>query len=305
MPLCINAKTVEEGIRIASEFEWGEKAIDSVLDVYKKYGGWIERYRGSVPAIYVAFGIRHESHGNPLHTSDPVIKESGLWSLLPGFCEKHNIDPFDPEANIWGACYLRNSRIKMIMDDPAYNWLADADPYDWTQLAILLHGGIGFGGWKAVMDLVFPTPPPLGSYERTYPYEYMRQWMEANASSVPKLGRMRPGIVVCRVMREANIEFLASLGQVAVPGQYTVIPRPGHLPPWRPALFNAIWGTSKDARKTLYPQYLRTSKVASIPEMEPYTRGSYRKRSRAIPIIGVSALAVTVACLIAAVVGSR
>jgi hypothetical protein len=161
-------------------------------------------------------------------------------------------------------------------------------------------GGIGMGGWRAIMDLVFPTPPAKGSAARRHPYGYIRAWMQKNAGSVPKLGRMNPGIVVCRVMRDANIRFMAKLGQVATPGYYKLIPRPSHLKKWNEDRFDAVWATPKDARAGKFAGYYRKAPLDTLPTMEAYR--AYQ-REVVIPHVGGIVLGATLVGISCGVLG--
>ena len=264
MPACVKATTAQEGAKFAAGFK--PPNLNKVLALYRVYQTWIERYRGALTGISIAQGILHESGGNPLSTSSPSLKESGLWSIVAGVMQNLNIDPFDPEANIWAGAWLRNDRLRQIVEDPEFSWLRDADPYDWTVITGKMPGSLGFPGWKVMMRKIFPSPPPKGSGQRVHPYQYIRTWVLSRPGQVPKLGEMGPGIVACRMLRDIDTPQLASLGALYAPGQYMLVPRPAHLPLYNETKFRKVWGTPKLLRPALFPEYLRTP---GLPEGRP------------------------------------
>lgn len=261
MASCRDAETIQEGIDIARRYKVTAKSKMRALTTYHKYKAWIDQYRGGVPPVSIASGILHESGDNPLSTSDVRLKETGLWSLLPGFCQTHSIDPFDPEANIWGGARLRNERIKRAIND--FPWIIDADPYDYTKLVIKFPGSVGYGGWRIIMRTVFPQAPT--GQTRRHPFAYMKNWILTNPNRARRLkvGRMSVPLIVCRTFRCHATDLLRDIGQLAKPGEYRIIPRPAHLPAWNTSKFNRIWSSARSRRKSLFPEYLKTP-IATI-----------------------------------------
>lgn len=242
MARLIDAKTIPEALEIAKKMSGkiGDKETDKIKDLYAKYKTFIDKYRGALPPLSVAQGLMHESVGDPEHTSDPLIGESGLWSILPGQAMGSNFDPFDPESNIWAGGRLRNERVKEILSK--WPWLAQSDPRDYTTITQKMPGSLGQGGFKQIMKLIFPKPPTGDRLK--YPYKYMQAWVtnSANWPRIPTLGRQKPPLVAGRIYRDIAGEWLEEVGQLAVPGEYKLIPRPEHLPPFNPTRWAQIWG---------------------------------------------------------------
>lgn len=268
MPACIHAKDAKQGIRYGEGYNSrgiGERGHAKIVEVVERYRPWVETYRGGNPELSVGSGIMHESRGDPTSTSDPHIGESGLMSVTTGLSRKWDVDPFDPEANIWAGNRLKNERVRRILDDPEFSWLADAEPFDWTKLAWKLPGSLGFGGWKVIMRRVFPRPPT--GEARRKPYEHMVDAVRRAPGKVPTIGRMNPGIVACRIVRQSGTMYLEEHGSLVTPDQVEVIARPDHLPRFDEAKYARVWGTPKRRRHDRFPEYLR------VPE-KPLTTGT-------------------------------
>jgi len=242
MARLIDAKTIPEALALAKKMSGkiGANEEKKIRALYEKYKVFIDKYRGALPPLSVAQGLMHESVGDPEHTSDPIIGESGLWSILPGQALGNDFDPFDPEANIWAGGRLRNERIKEILDK--WPWLKDSDPRDYTTITQKMPGSLGLGGFKTMMRVIFPSEPT--GERRKYPYRYMQSWVanSANWGKIPTLGRQKPPLVAGRIYRDIAGEWLESIGQLAVPGQYALIPRPSHLPKFNPERWAKLWG---------------------------------------------------------------
>lgn len=250
--------SIQAAAEYGDRYKIGADARARILDIYETYRGWIDRYRGGVSPLGAASGMSWESRGDPLKfTPGKAIKEIGLWSITEGVAKNLDIDPFDPEANIWAGAHLRNDRVRQIMQDTRFNWLRDADAYDWTKLVWKLPGSLGLGGWRILMLKAFPTPPPVGRDQRRYPYDALRDWMLDHPGQVPKLGGMWPTLVACRVFRHHGVDFLRDVGQLSLPGYYKVIPRPSRLPRWNEAKFDAVVATPANQRLARFPEYNR------------------------------------------------
>jgi len=260
MAACYHAKTVAAGLKSADMFNEagiGITGAAKIMAIYGRYRGWLEAYKGGIPALSLAEGINHESGGNPLSTSDddPDLRETGLITVTTGVSKRLDIDPFDPESNIWAGARLRNERFLSILADPKYSWLKDASRWDFTSL-VVKGTGVGFPGWKKFMDIVFPVPPAKGSFARLHPQLYVNQWLRDNPGKVPTLGRQGPGVVACRFARNSSADWLKEMGSLAKPRGFKLIPRPKHLPHFDEAKYNKMWSLSEAARMAQYPEYL-------------------------------------------------
>lgn len=250
--------SITEAAEYGDSYQLGSAMRERIHEVYRTYKGWIDRYCGGITPISLASGMSWESRGNPYKfRAGESIKEIGLTSLTEGVARNLDVDPFDPEANIWAGAYLKNDRIRRIVEDEQFAWLVEADPYDWTKLTGKLPGSLGFGGWKAIMLLVFPSPPPPGSVRRIYPYDYMRAEILAHPGAVPKLGNMWPTLVACRIFRHSGVDFLEDVGQLHRPGAYRLIPRPRSLPRWNAEKFREVVRTPPSKRPSRFPEYDR------------------------------------------------
>jgi hypothetical protein len=244
MPAFIYAKNVGEAIEWAKKARIKEATETKIRAFYKKNKGIIDPYLGALTPLGVCAGMQHESHYNPTSTSDPVIMESGIWSITPGVALRYNIDPFDVESSIWAGCRMRNERIREILK--LYPWLVNADKYDYAKLTMKLPGSFGMGGFKRVMSLMgYGSKAPANEYVQRFPYRAMRNWFlnPANWSRIPKIGRMGPPIIAGRVVRQSGVEFMERVGEVAKvkKGYVKIIGRPAHFPPFNLGRFVAIW----------------------------------------------------------------
>lgn len=240
----IHTKTISEAIELAKQAKVSSSVESKIRSFYTKHKSLIDRYRGALPPLSVVSGLWHESHFDPLHTSDPVIMESGIWSLTPGVALKLNVDPFDMEAGIWAGARLKNERVKKILE--RYPWLVNADPYDYAKIVYKLSGSLGLGGFYQAMTLMgYGSKAPENSWVRTHPYLAMRNWFlnPANWERIPKIGRMGPNIVAGRIVRSSGVDFMKRTGELAQVrrGYYKLVGRPAHLPPFNPGRFMAIW----------------------------------------------------------------
>jgi len=261
---CNRYLTVQEGIAAAETFNakgFSEKRVAQIHDVYGVYGAWIDMYRGAIPPLSVASGIEWESDGNPVKFKQSTdITETGLMSITEGVARDLNIDPFDPEANIWAGCHLRNDRARRVMQETRYSWLGGSHPYDWTKLVAKFTGSVGWGGWNLIMDTVFPSPPTPGSAMAIRPYLYMLDWLKTTAPMALKckLGAMNPGCVALRLQRHWGTDWLERIGSLHVPGAFVVIPRPTHLPKWSESKWKKVIATPASKRLEKFPEYGRT-----------------------------------------------
>jgi hypothetical protein len=75
--------------------------------VYGQLGDWIDRYRGGLPAGWVASIILHESGGNFAAPGDPTLGEVGYMQVAAYVPPLFGYDPSareDPESNIAIGC---------------------------------------------------------------------------------------------------------------------------------------------------------------------------------------------------------
>ena len=265
MGSCIRAATVAEGIKFGLEAKVSIRGEKRILEIFDRYKQWILDYHGAMPALNIAAGINHESHGDPLSTSDKKIQECGLWSILGSSAENQDLDPFDPEVNIWMGARLRNQRVARILNDDRYNWLMDAEPYDYTKIMWTLPGSLGMGGWRRVMGWVFKRFPAVGSTDRIRPYHSMRLWFRRNVRQLQakmdageRIGRMTIACVACRVVRTSTVDWLKEKGSLSYPVGINVVEAPYDFPEFDEDVYRAIWRTPKSKRHEKFPQYLRT-----------------------------------------------
>lgn len=278
MGACIHAATVAEGIAFGMKKEIGVKDEARILEIFERYKPWIERYRGGMPALNVAAGINHESHGDPTSTSSPKIEESGLWSILGPNAENEDLDPFDPECNILMGARLRNKRVKKIESDPRYSWLAspEIDPYEYTKLLWTLPGSLGMGGWRKAMGWAFGGKvPKAGTFKREHPYLFLVRWVKRNQGKLQAkqdagehLGKKKTSMTLacaaCRIVRTSTVDWLKKHDSLATPGTTRVAQIPPGLPEWDEKRYDAVWATPKKKRHERFPEYLR------VPEIQTY-----------------------------------
>lgn len=276
MGACIHATTVAEGIKFGLQKSVGKKDENRIFEILARYGPWIRQYRGGMPALNVAAGINHESHGDPTSTSSKRIQESGLWSILGPNAEAEDLDPFDPECNILMGARLRNKRVKKIITDERYFWLGDhdMDPYEYTKLLWTLPGSLGMGGWRKMVDWAFRRRvPKVGTFQREHPYEFMRRkiqkpfWVkkfQEKMDADERIGRMTMACVACRIVRTATVDWLKENNGLAKPGSTRVAKIPEGLAEFDPDKYAAVWATPKKERHERFPEYLR------IPELDTH-----------------------------------
>jgi hypothetical protein len=76
-------------------------------EVYAKYGAFINRYRGGMPAGFLAAIIAHESGGRENATGDPSLGELGLMQITANFPTTVGVTPAvraHAEGNIFLGC---------------------------------------------------------------------------------------------------------------------------------------------------------------------------------------------------------
>jgi hypothetical protein len=75
--------------------------------IYQTYRPWIDRYRGGMPAGFVAAIIAHESSGNPNAVGDASLGEAGLMQIEASFPPKVGLPSaarLDPQTNVFLGC---------------------------------------------------------------------------------------------------------------------------------------------------------------------------------------------------------
>lgn len=244
MTAFIYAKNIAEAIEWAKAAQINASSEAKIRAFYSQNKAIVDPYLGALTPLGACSGMAHESNFSATHTSDPVIMESGLWSLTPGVAIRYDIDPFDMESAIWAGCRMRNERIRTILK--LYPWLVNSDKYDYAKLTQKLPGSFGMGGFEQVMSLMgYTAKAPANAWVQRFPYRAMRNWFlnSANWSRIPKIGRMSPQIVAGRVVRSSAVDFMERVGEIdkIQRGYYKIIGRPEYLPPFNSSRFITIW----------------------------------------------------------------
>ena len=127
-------------------------AVAVARAVYDQLGPWINKYRGGMPAGFLAAAIAHESGGNFGSAGDPVLGEVGYLQVAAYVPPLFGLDPsarMDPESNIAiGALEYAMEAIIWAATYPEVN-LGSADSWKLARMAF----AIGRGGSQQLAEL--------------------------------------------------------------------------------------------------------------------------------------------------------
>lgn len=111
-----------------------------------KYGPWIDKYRGGVPAGWAAAIMYWESGGNFGAAGDAALGEVGFYQIaeyLPAKFGMPASSRLDPETNVFlGMLEYQFDAVRWKTTFPAYVRLGSDDSYKLARLSF----AIGFGG---------------------------------------------------------------------------------------------------------------------------------------------------------------
>lgn len=181
---------------------------------------WIDRYRGGLPAGWMAAIMLHESDGNFAAPGDVSLGEVGFYQVaeyvekmfgLPAGARK------DPETNIALASleYMLES-INWYLRYPKLVRLGTADAYKLARLTFAIGRSGGFQLADAAAKLSYLQPGAV--------YDGLRRYV--TATTPPQLGSQSPDKVRSRVL---SIDDQWAIGQAvdaSWPGPPTLIPAP-------------------------------------------------------------------------------
>jgi len=162
----------------------------NAAQVYEKYGAFINRYRGGMPAGFLAAIFAHESGGRENAVGDPRLGEYGLGQITASFPVTVGVDPEvrkTAEGNVFLAGLEYNITAAQLQK--RYPTLIVPGTADQWMMARLVFG-LGIGAVTKLVALVQPR-----SRGRMYAeiQNYMHDHPNTTVSGYP------PGKVLVRV----------------------------------------------------------------------------------------------------------
>ena len=162
----------------------------NAAQVYEKYGAFINRYRGGMPAGFLAAIIAHESGGRENAVGDSSLGEIGLMQITSNFPTTVGVHPDvrrTAEGNIFLGCLELNITAAQLQK--RYPTLIIPGTADQWMMARLVFG-LGIGAVTKLVALVQPR-----SRGRMYAaiQDYMHDHPNTTVSGYP------PGKVLTRV----------------------------------------------------------------------------------------------------------
>lgn len=142
--------------------------VAAVQAIYDKFGSFINKYRGGMPAGFLAAIIKHESGGNPNAIGDPSLGEVGLFQVENSFPPSVGVDPnvrYSVEGNVFLGCLDYQIRaIQLFLTFPNLIHLGTQDSWKLSRLAF----SVGTGGTKSLINSASPSPGAVFDAIRSY-----------------------------------------------------------------------------------------------------------------------------------------
>jgi hypothetical protein len=126
--------------------------VDEVRAIYQKFRSPILRYRGGMPAGFIAAIIKHESGGRQDSRGDPTLGEVGVMQIENSFPDKIRVARDvrnDVDGNIWLGCLEYQIRaVEMHLLFPRLIVLGSEDSWKLARSSF----AIGAGGTKTLIQ---------------------------------------------------------------------------------------------------------------------------------------------------------
>lgn len=115
-------------------------------ELLTKYGPWIDKYRGGLPAGFAANIMAMESNGNPTLGGDATLGEYGLFQVAADVPAQFGLAAgarMDPETNVFiGLMEYQVEAIKWKLAFPSVVQLGTADSWKLARLSFAVGGSI-------------------------------------------------------------------------------------------------------------------------------------------------------------------
>jgi hypothetical protein len=190
--------------------------VRQLLDIY---GGWIEKYRGGMPAAWMATIMLWESNGKADLVGDASLGEYGLYQVaayVPSLFGLPADARLDPESNVAIASLeYAYEQVLWYMRYPGLVELGSGDAWKLARLSF----AVGRAGSYQLADLAHPT-------ESGAVYDAIKAYV--SQSGGVQLGGQSPDKVWFRVMSidtQWQLAELANGGSMS-PGSPQLIPNP-------------------------------------------------------------------------------
>ena len=180
--------------------------------VYEKYGRFIDRYHGGMPAGFLAAISAHESSGNVDAVGDPRLGERGLFQITENFPKTVGVNPavrLTAEGNTFLASleYAIEAE-RMLVRHPGLIVSGSKDQWLMSRLVFAL----GIGAVKKLIEKVRPST-------RGNMYGEIRSFVNANP------GTTVSGYPASTVLKRVNgTQSLWDEGAMVVPSQTVGVP---------------------------------------------------------------------------------
>lgn len=151
--------------------------------LYQKFEPWLTRYRGGMPAGFLAAIMQHESGGNVNSTGDASLGEVGLFQITATFPPSVGVPAEarrDPETNVFLASLeYQLEAIKMFLYAPTLVRLGTPDSWKLARLGF----AIGTGGTRKLIDAAASRAQPGGLFAA------VRAWCNATGGVAVSSGQ--------------------------------------------------------------------------------------------------------------------
>ncbi len=204
-------------------------------DLLDRYGAWIERYRGGLPAGWMASIMLHESGGNFGAPGDPSLGEIGFYQVTKYFPPEVGLPAdsrFDPETNVFlGALNYQVEATRMQAHFPTLVVKGSEDQWRLARLAF----AIGAGGARSLVKKALAS----GNVHRGHVYDAIRTMVDgggaiaAGSQSADKVWyRVHVVDYNFRVGREVSPGFFGPPQVIPPPSKYPRYTYPKDLLPF-------------------------------------------------------------------------
>lgn len=187
-----------------------DAAVAQAQAVYTQLGAWIDRYRGGLPAGWVAAIISHESGGNFGAPGDASLGEVGFMQVAAYVPPLFGYDPgarMDPESNIAIGCLeYELEAVRWMLTFPDSVVLGTDDSWKLARLAF----AVGAAGSH---QLALLARTAFGGLSTGRVYDDIARWV-SSSGGVP-LGSQSADKVAGRVL---NIDRQWQIGQAVSAG---------------------------------------------------------------------------------------
>ena len=139
-------------------------------EVYAKYGAFINRYRGGMPAGFLAAIAAHESGGRENAVGDPRLGEYGLYQITTNFPTTVGVSP-EVRKTAEGNTFLAGLEYNITAEQLRMRYPGDIEPgsVDQWKMARLVFA-LGIGAVSKLVALVGSARfPVILSYVKQHP----------------------------------------------------------------------------------------------------------------------------------------